>query len=112
MVAVNSLVTSESSGNPAVKRIKLLRPGTPARFFARLRIASSRVYVLKEASEFCSVLGTPSVFSSSALMSREFGLLETFGLLMPETAFARRSASVVKFCTICRLPPKFITDIT
>src|ERR1700677_3965611 len=41
MVAVSSLETSPSSGNPAVKRIRLFRPGIGERFLAKLRIEIS-----------------------------------------------------------------------
>ncbi len=36
----------------------------------------------------------------------------TFEVEMPPTACFRRAVSVVKFCTICSEPPKFMTDIT
>src|ERR1700727_1380123 len=43
IVAVNSLIRSGSSANPAVNRIKLFLPGIAERFFARSRTESSRV---------------------------------------------------------------------
>ena len=43
MVAVSSDIRSVVNGNPAEKRISILRPGTARRFFARLRIDNSIV---------------------------------------------------------------------
>ena len=51
-------------------------------------------------------------YCNASVPFEALAVVAMFEFEMPETAFFRRSESVVKFWTTCRLPPKFITDIT
>jgi hypothetical protein len=108
IVAVNSESRSGVRGKPAVKRTRLLRPATEARFFARLRIDSRTLYAAKLFSA-----PAPNVGPGVALIAvGDCGLLATEGIFTPETACFRRSASAVKFCVMRRLPVNSTTAMT
>src|SRR5271163_4609012 len=108
MVAVNSDSLSLVIGKPAEKRTIILRPGTPRRFFARLRTASSMVRAPKSASALLIEENAVEATVTGAVEAALESILDDF---TPLTAARRRSALAVKFCTILRLPPKSTTAI-
>src|SRR5229473_2122152 len=105
MTAVSSDWYSGFSGKPDVNITRVLRPGTLDRLFARLRRASRTLRTPKSASALYKdgpIEGEPS----DATMTEESGLGETTDPFRPVTTCFNRTASEVKFCEMCTLPPK------
>src|SRR5215467_2159426 len=105
IVAVSSDSFSGVRANPDENRTSILRPGTPRRFFARLRIASSMVRAPKSASALLSdempLAGSDcgeSPADATVRGSVEADALEsTEEYLTPLTAAVSASALAVKF---------------
>lgn len=106
IVAVNSDCLSTLNGKPAVSRISIFRPGTARKFFAKLRIDSNIDRAPKSASALL-IEGMPMVATIVCCCP----VVSMCGTFTELTAVFNNSALAVKFCRICKLPPKFTTAI-
>src|SRR5579864_7449723 len=124
IVAVNSDSFSELSGKPEEKSTTIFRPGTPRRFFARLRTDRSMLLAPKSASAlFIEENGetVPELLPNGpadgespaeATWTGDCALGSTDELFAPPTAACNSSAFAVKFCTMRKVPPKSTTAIS
>src|ERR1700730_11780203 len=105
MAAVSSDWNCGFSGNPDVNITSVLRPGTPDRPLARLRKASSTLRTPKSTSALYKD-GPIEGGLSDATMTEESAFGDTADPFNPVTTCFNRTASAVKFCEMCTLPPK------
>jgi hypothetical protein len=120
IVAVSSDWLSVVSGKPDEKSTTILRPGTPRRFFARLRTDSSMLLAPKSASALLieekgeDVAADPpnGLADGESPADATCALGSTDELFAPPTAARSRSAFAVKFCTMRKVPPKSTTAMS
>ena len=107
IVAVSSDCRSGVSGNPLENRIRVFRPGTLRRDFARLRIAINSLRAAKS-DLTCTTFGAP-IWATSVVCPGS--LVCTAENLTPLTARLRASEFAVKFCVMWKAPVKSATAI-
>src|SRR5580704_919121 len=105
MTAVSSDWYSGFIGKPEVNMTSVLRPGTVDRLLARLRRARSTVCTPKSDSALLRD-GPMDGVARDATMTGSWGFGETVEPFIPITTCFKRSASAVKFCEMCTVPPK------
>src|ERR1022692_4980240 len=105
MTAVSSDWYSGFIGKPEVSITSVLRPGTVERLLARLRRASSTVWTPKSASELLRD-GPRDGAPRDATMTGGCAFGDTEDPFKLATTCFKRSASAVKFCEMCTVPPK------
>src|SRR5580700_8883333 len=113
MVAVSSDSLSLVNGKPDENSTTIFRPGTPRRFFAKLRTDSSMLLAPKSASALLIPekgedvpCAPPNGLAdgdspAEATSTGPCALGSTAEPFAPDTAARNRSAFAVKFCTIC-----------